>query len=77
MGHVDRVDGEGVVGKFPVLRVGGYRNDQQNRYGNVGKGKGWTDGTFVYQSCSGPKVCFHANKISNENRIQSVARAER
>ena len=37
------------VGKYPVLREGGYRDDEQSYGGGVGAGR-WKDGTFVYQS---------------------------
>ena len=51
-GEVEHVRGEGVVGKYPVLREGGYRDDEQSYGGGVGAGR-WKDGTFVYQSQSG------------------------
>eukprot|EP00995_Heteronema_vittatum_P001899 NODE_126_length_1856_cov_354.967903_g86_i0.p1 GENE.NODE_126_length_1856_cov_354.967903_g86_i0~~NODE_126_length_1856_cov_354.967903_g86_i0.p1 ORF type:complete len:489 (-),score=125.71 NODE_126_length_1856_cov_354.967903_g86_i0:389-1804(-) len=47
-GHVRDVEGHGVIGKFPVLRPGGYRDDEQGTQGPE------CEGTFVYQSCSGP-----------------------
>jgi len=46
-GDVKHVSGEGVVGKMPVLRDGGYIDK-----GPAGDGSD-NDGTFVYQSCSG------------------------
>lgn len=46
-GSVEEVHGEGVIGKFPVLHVGGYRDDEQGQEGPE------KTGTFVYQSCSG------------------------
>ena len=50
-GGVQRVDGEGVIGMFPVLREGGYRADRVHRAGRV-EGEE-TSGRFVYQSCTG------------------------
>jgi len=46
-GDVKHVSGEGVVGKMPLLRDGGYIDK-----GPAGDGSD-NDGTFVYQSCSG------------------------
>jgi F-box protein 3 len=46
-GHTEEVQGQGVVGKFPVLYPGGYRDDEQGEQGDH------RTGTFVYQSCSG------------------------
>ena len=51
-GHTEHVRGDGVIGKYPLLKVGGYRDDEQNRFGTVGAGR-QCSGTFVYQSCSG------------------------
>ena len=51
---VDHVRGEGVVGRFPVLRDGGFRDDQQSYDGALGEGE-WVGGAFVYQSQTGPK----------------------
>ena len=42
-GHVERVDGDGVIGKYPILREGGYM-EGLNSY----------EGTFSYTSCTGP-----------------------
>ena len=42
-GRTDVVDGEGVIGMFPILREGGYMERRQEY-----------SGTFQYQSCSGP-----------------------
>jgi hypothetical protein len=43
-GHTDRVDGDGVLGMFPVLFEGGYQGDIDDR----------VNGPFIYQSCTGP-----------------------
>mmetsp|Transcript_21925 Transcript_21925/g.30525 ORF Transcript_21925/g.30525 Transcript_21925/m.30525 type:complete len:591 (-) Transcript_21925:211-1983(-) len=42
-GEVDRVDGDGVIGMYPILVEGGYW-ENRNRF----------RGTFAYQSCSAP-----------------------
>eukprot|EP00669_Euglena_mutabilis_P004471 TRINITY_DN15801_c0_g1_i1.p1 TRINITY_DN15801_c0_g1~~TRINITY_DN15801_c0_g1_i1.p1 ORF type:complete len:346 (+),score=126.72 TRINITY_DN15801_c0_g1_i1:318-1355(+) len=47
-GHAHEVHGEGVIGKFPVLRLGGFRDDEQGEVGPE------VEGSFVYQSCTGP-----------------------
>ena len=42
------------TGKYPLLREGGWRDDEQDLSGGqVLQGPEMT-GTFVYQSCSGP-----------------------
>ena len=46
-GHTEEVQGPGVVGKHPVLRPGGYRDDSVE-----GEGED-REGVFVYQSVSG------------------------
>lgn len=51
-GGVEPVDGPGVVGRFPLFREGGWREDAQNRSGRVARGEECT-GHFVYQSQSG------------------------
>lgn len=43
---VDRVNGEGVIGKFPILFEGGYVNGSGER--NLG--------SFIYQSCTGREM---------------------
>jgi hypothetical protein len=48
---VDQVSGEGVVGLYPLLREGGYRDDSQNRQGAIERG-GEKTGIFQYQSCA-------------------------
>merc|ERR1719416_228534 len=50
-GQVEHVRGEGVIGKYPLLSEGGYRDDEQGRRGIV-TGEHCND-VFVYQSCSG------------------------
>ena len=51
---VEHVRGDGVIGYYPLLFEGGYRNDRQVGRGidSVEKGKR-ESGIFVYQSCSG------------------------
>ena len=63
-GTVDEVRGAGVVGRYPVLREGGWREDTQSGGGHVNvsprhirKGR-QEEGVFVYQSMSGPEVSF-------------------
>ena len=46
------VRGAGVIGKFPLLRDGGWRDDGQDRTGRIRNGQEMT-GVFVYQSCTG------------------------
>ena len=41
--HTDHVDGEGVIGMYPILREGGYHDDGVS-----------FEGTFSYTSCTGP-----------------------
>lgn len=50
-GNVDAVDGDGVIGLYPLLREGSYRLDSGNSSARVSEGHD-VDGTFVYQSCS-------------------------
>jgi len=50
-GEVDRVSGEGVIGLYPLLFEGGYRNDQQNMFGSIENGEEKTE-IFQYQSCA-------------------------
>jgi len=58
-GRVDHVRGAGVVGIFPLLREGGFRED--NQVPGPGASPGlprlasgtWRPGRFAYQSCSG------------------------
>ena len=59
----DQVDGDGVIGKYPLLREGGFRDDEQDRSGNVRAARDWTEGTFMYQSQSGggPTVSFEGS----------------
>ena len=55
-GEVNRVSGLGVIGKFPLLRIGGYRDDCQGLSRQNGSqvmhGED-RDGVFVYQSRTG------------------------
>lgn len=51
-GETEHVRGEGVVGRYPLLFEGGYRDDSQNNRGNITEGAR-CEGTFIYQSCSG------------------------
>jgi hypothetical protein len=62
---IDEVNGEGVVGRFPLLFEGGYRDDfmTSSTHTKVGKNE---SGTFVYQSCATIK------SGSFEGRIQFV-----
>lgn len=53
----DEVRGPGVIGKFPLLREGGWRDDEQDRAGHVRRGTE-CHGAFVYQSMSEPKDSF-------------------
>ena len=59
-GEQQRVDGPGVVGRFPLFREGGWREDKQaDASGRIATGA-QSDGLFVYQSMSGrgPMVSF-------------------
>ena len=49
--EVDNVEGDGVIGLYPLLFEGGYKNYHQNRYGTIQLGEEDT-GTFQYQSCA-------------------------
>ena len=50
-GEAEHVRGEGVVGKYPLLRAKDYRDDDQGRRGlQAGALEPYP---FVYQSCSG------------------------
>ena len=52
-GEVESVDGPGVVGRFPLLREGGWREDRQrDASGRLSRGP-QCSGLFVYQSQSG------------------------
>lgn len=60
-GRNEEVTGDGVVGRYPVLRVGGYRNDRQSHRARMHTGVPAAlidegdecEGVFVYQSMSG------------------------
>ena len=59
-GEVEVVNGPGVVGRFPLFREGGWREDRQrDASGRVARGEE-CEGVFVYQSMSGrgPVVSF-------------------
>ena len=59
-GEQERVDGPGVVGRFPLFREGGWREDKQaDATGRIARGA-QSEGLFVYQSMSGrgPMVSF-------------------
>eukprot|EP00434_Breviolum_minutum_P042580 symbB.v1.2.037906.t1/scaffold5733.1/size24139/2 len=49
----ERIDGDGVIGLFPILVDGGWlRNNESDPHGQYGI-RGKADGFFRYQSCSG------------------------
>uniref|UniRef100_A0A7S3FKK4 ApaG domain-containing protein n=1 Tax=Haptolina ericina TaxID=156174 RepID=A0A7S3FKK4_9EUKA len=55
-GEEEHVHGDGVVGRYPLLREGGWREDMQrgSSYSPTGLRVGETmEGTFIYQSMSG------------------------
>jgi len=59
-GRQEHVRGDGVVGKYPLLKEGGWRDDQQKGprgVDDVEPGRE-CDGIFVYQSMSGPSGTF-------------------
>jgi len=60
--EVDEVNGDGVVGRFPLLFEGGYRDDnmQIERQMTAGKEE---RGTFIYQSCAGLQQGSFEGKI--------------
>ena len=74
-GRVERVDGAGVIGKFPLLRDGGWRDDSQDRYGDVGRGQEMT-GCFVYQSCTGGAGSFGGRLRFTPGSIEAPAGAD-
>jgi uncharacterized protein affecting Mg2+/Co2+ transport len=45
-GRTDHVDGQGVIGMYPLLRDGGFSHE--------GNHTRFIEGTFHYQSCTGP-----------------------
>jgi uncharacterized protein affecting Mg2+/Co2+ transport len=51
-GRTDRVDGDGVIGSYPLLREGSYRDDSGHSSTQVNEGEEVPNGTFVYQSCT-------------------------
>ena len=64
--EVDEVNGDGVVGRFPMLFEGGYRDDSMQTERRVTAGK-LERGTFIYQSCAG------VQKGSFDGRIRFVS----
>ena len=74
-GRVERVDGASVIGKFPLLRDGGWRDDSQDRYGDVGRGQEMT-GCFAYQSCSGCSGSFGGQLRFTPGSIESPTGAD-
>ena len=48
-----QVHGDGVVGCYPLLRDGGYRDDRQSQYSSAVRRGEECEGTFIYQSMSG------------------------
>lgn len=51
-GERQHTRGDGVIGKYPLLRDGGYRDDSGSSRDSVRSGR-WRSGMFVYQSCTG------------------------
>jgi len=52
----DVVNGEGVIGLFPILADGGWiSNRLSDPHGQYGEREGFQEGWFRYQSCSGRK----------------------
>lgn len=49
--NVENVRGEGVIGKYPLLFEGGFRDYETGDYGQLEEGED-TEGWFSYQSCS-------------------------
>eukprot|EP00559_Dactyliosolen_fragilissimus_P009482 CAMPEP_0184862268 /NCGR_PEP_ID=MMETSP0580-20130426/6752_1 /TAXON_ID=1118495 /ORGANISM="Dactyliosolen fragilissimus" /LENGTH=482 /DNA_ID=CAMNT_0027360043 /DNA_START=198 /DNA_END=1646 /DNA_ORIENTATION=+ len=49
---VDRVDGDGVIGMYPLLHEGGYVDHSMEEFGHIVKGDS-QKGTFEYRSCCG------------------------
>ena len=55
-GRVEHVQGDGVIGMYPLLREGGHRADcQTGRSFDPARlhQPDWEEGSFIYQSCSG------------------------
>ena len=66
----DEVEGAGVVGRYPLLREGGYRDDSDSGNGMVVEGEE-VSGTFQYQSCANlidgtfeGRVCFVPGELN-------------
>jgi hypothetical protein len=51
-GQTEHVDGDGVVGFYPLLREGSHRADSGNSSDSVTAGHEFRSGTFVYESCT-------------------------
>jgi len=61
-GEVDEVNGDGVIGRFPLLFEGGYRDDGMLTETTVTAGENQR-GTFIYQSCAGVKQGTFSGRI--------------
>lgn len=72
-GQVKHVNGTGVIGKYPVLREGGYRDDMQGRSEKVRPGQE-CEGEFVYQSCSGSLSGEVAQQWMRTSHMQLASR---
>ena len=77
-GEVEQVDGAGVVGRFPLFREGGWREDRQtDAYGQLRIGDE-CDGLFVYQSMSGRgAMCAHSDSMRLKTRLTGLTRLTR
>lgn len=71
VGPPDEVEGPGVVGRFPLLHEGGWREDAQSRTGRVSRGE-LKDGLFIYQSLSGRSRDSESPTLSFEGEIMFV-----
>ena len=59
---IDEVSGEGVIGRYPLLREGGYRDDHLNRLSTLVTGVE-ESGTFRYQSCANVRAGRFQGKL--------------
>lgn len=50
--HTEHVDGDGVIGIYPLLREGSHRADTGRSALRVSPADETPDGTFIYQSCT-------------------------
>jgi hypothetical protein len=57
-GQVQHVDGDGVVGLYPLLREGSHRIDEGRSADRVHRGEEVETGIFRYQSCTYKGVAF-------------------